>query len=193
MNTMNEKSKAVLFIGVASVGLGLVGGCASTTHEAPEMEEKLVWTSNGDEERPNWALTAEVDERADGAARFVGISDRHSTQRGARDAALTDARGNISEYVETRVETKLESEEVSQNLRDEIENAEITTERVTREVSEHAVQGMEQREWRYEQWGDPKDDETYFMAFTLVEVDAESLEPGKVLESEPDEQEDDEE
>lgn len=193
MNTMNEKSKAVLFIGVASVGLGLVGGCASTTHEAPEMEEKLVWTSNGDEERPNWALTAEVDERADGAARFVGISDRHSTQRGARDAALTDARGNISEYVETRVETKLESEEVSQNLRDEIENAEITTERVTREVSEHAVQGMEQREWRYEQWGDPKDDETYFMAFTLVEVDAESLEPGKVFESEPDEQEDDEE
>lgn len=185
MTSVNANLKAVALASMVSVGLGL-GGCASTTHEAPEMGEKLVWTSNGEQERPNWALTAEVDEQDDGGARFVGISDRHSTQRGARDAALSDARRNITQYVKTEVETQMESEEVSQNLRDKIENAEITTERVTREVSAHAVREMEQVEWRYEQWGDPEEGETYFMAFTLVEVGDESLEPETVLDGDDD-------
>lgn len=176
MAPVNANIKALIVAGVAAAGVGLVGGCASTTHETPKMTENLVWTSTGEEERPNWALAAEAEETASGGVQFVGISDRHSTQRGARDAALTDARRNVTQYVETQIKTEMESEEVSQNLRDEIENSEITTERITREVSRHAVRGMNQLEWRYEQWGDPKEEDAYFMAFTLVEVGADALE-----------------
>ena len=76
---------------VTVIAAAMSAGCSST-YKPPQVADKLIWTSDAEEERPMWTLTGEIEEDPrNEVVRFVGMSNRHSTQKGARDAAMDDA------------------------------------------------------------------------------------------------------
>ena len=157
----------------AVVSAVLIAGCSSA-YKAPELADELVWSSDGDDKRPGWTAHTVAQARED-RVYFIGMSDQHATQRGARDAALTDARRMITQHARTQVEDLIETREFSENAQAEIQNPEIIRERVTQELSEHAVQRMTHDQWRYEQWANEAGGASFFTAFVEVSVEGDSF------------------
>lgn len=150
-----------------------VSAC-STSYEPPQIGDELVWTSDGDDERPGWTANSSAQE-SDEMVLFVGMADNHSTQRGARDAALSDARRLITQYAQTAVTDNNTIRESAQGTQDEIQNPEIVRERVTDEIASFAVSEMEHRQWRYEQWRNQEQGQTFYTGFVQVGVEAEAF------------------
>lgn len=154
-----------------AVTLGMGISACSTSYDPPQIADELVWTSDGDDERPGWTAQSGAQER-EGKVYFVGMADLHSTQRGARDAAMTDVRRLITQYAQTEVSESITTRESGNVYQDEIQNPRIVRERVTDEVAQFAVRQMKDNQWRYEQWLDKELEETFYTGFVQVSVDA---------------------
>jgi len=143
----------------------------SSAYKAPQVGDKLIWTNDGETKRPGW--TAESVSLKSGGDRveFVGISNRHSTQRGARDAALTDARRTIAQHASTLVDDITTSTEAGGTVQDGIQNPMINRKVQTTEVASLAVNQMKPIVWRYEQWKETGSTKTFYVAFVKAEVD----------------------
>lgn len=153
-----------LAVGALSVG-------CSSTYKPPQVADTLIWTSDSEKERPMWTLTGEIEEDAgEQVIRFVGMSNRHSTQKGARDAALDDARRQVANYATTEVEDVVTRMEEGGSLQSDIQDPMQNLKRVTTQVSVHALSKMKPVDWRFEQWGDKKKGKTFFQAFVRTSV-----------------------
>lgn len=168
------KTKLLFCILAAFVALS---GCASN-YKPPHIADKLIWTSDGDEKRPGWTANGVISKSNRNEISFVGMSNRHSTQRGARDAAMSDVRRLITQYSETQVEDQVTTTERGSGLQDGIQNPTVTREVVTREMAGLAIQKMTPEQWRFEQWKNEATGETFFTAFVMTTV------PAAVFESE---------
>lgn len=150
---------------------GALGAGCSSTYKPPQVSDKLIWTSDSEQERPMWTMTGEIEEdEGDQAIRFVGMSNRHSTQKGARDAAMDDARRQIANYASTEVEDVVKRMEEGGDLQSNVQDPMQKLSRVTTQVSVHAVSEMKPEDWRFEQWGDESKGETFFQAFVRTSV-----------------------
>ena len=154
-----------------SLAVGTLSAGCSSTYKAPQVADTLIWTSDSEEERPMWTLTGEIQEDAsEQVIRFVGMSSYHSTQKGARDAALDDARRQVANYASTEVKDVVTRMEKGGSLQGDIQDPMQKLERVTTQVSVHALSKMKPVDWRFEQWGDKKDGKTFFQAFVRTSV-----------------------
>lgn len=154
-----------------SLAVGALSAGCSSTYKAPQVADTLIWTSDSEEERPMWTLTGEIQEDAsEQVVRFVGMSNRHSTQKGARDAALDDARRHIANYATTQIEDVVTRIEEGGSLQSDIQDPMQKLKRVTTQVSVHALSKMKPVDWRFEQWGDKTKGKTFFQAFVRASV-----------------------
>lgn len=149
---------------------GSIGAGCSSTYKAPQVGDELVWTSDSEEERPMWTLTGEIEEdQSAQTIQFVGMSNRHSTQKGARDAAMDDARRQIANYASAEVEDVVKRIEKGGALQSDVQDPMQRLERVTTQVSVHAVSEMKPEDWRFEQWANGEET-TFFQAFVRASV-----------------------
>lgn len=154
-----------------TLAAGVLGAGCSSTYKPPQVADKLIWTSDSEEKRPMWTLTGEIEEDAgDQVVRFVGMSNRHSTQKGARDAALDDARRQIANYASTEVEDIVKRMEEGGDIQSNIQDPMQKLSRVTTQVSVHAMKQMKPEDWRFEQWSDTGKGKTFFQAFVRASV-----------------------
>lgn len=167
-------SKLIRHASMALAGV-ILGGCANT-YDAPQLGEELVWTASGDEERPEWTMIPDQEEAREDHRQFVGISNRHSTQRGARDAAMRDAHSLVAQHIETEVFGDITEQEIGGALQSGTQDPDVLLDNVRNFIFDQAVSGMEVVEWRYEQWLDHEGEETFYKAFALTEVDKASFE-----------------
>ncbi len=150
-------------------------GCA-TTQSPPKVADKLIWTSDGEVSRPMWTLVAEFDQDASAqVVRVVGMSNRHSTQRGARDAAMDDARRQIANYLSSQIEDTVERMESGGDVQSRVQDPKQELNRLTRQVSIQAVNGMRVEEWRFEQWLDTDKRQSFYQAFVRASVSTDSF------------------
>jgi hypothetical protein len=151
----------------------------STAHKPPVVADKLIWASDGEESRPAWTLmpAAEKDSE-DQVARVVGMSNRHSTQKGARDAAMDDARRQIANYLSSEVEDTVKRTEKGTNTQSGVQDPKQGLSRITNQLSVHAVNSMTVDAWRFEQWFDSGIEKTFFNAFVRASVSTDSLQVG---------------
>ncbi|KRW83637.1 hypothetical protein [Marinobacter sp. P4B1] len=149
----------------------IVSGCSSN-YKPPQIADDLIWTSDGEDKRPGWTANGVVSKANRNEISFVGMSNRHSTQRGARDAAMSDVRRLITQYAETQVDDQVTTTERSSGLQDGIQNPTITREVVTQEIASLAIQKMSPEKWRFEQWKNKATGETFFTAFVMTTVPA---------------------
>lgn len=164
------KLNKMTLLAVTLVAGALGAGCSST-YKAPQVGDELIWTSDSEEERPMWTLTGEIEEDAgDQTIQFVGMSNRHSTQKGARDAAMDDARRQIANYASTEVEDVVKRMEEGGDLQSGIQDPMQKLSRVTTQVSVHAVSEMKPEDWRFEQWRVDAKGKTFFQAFVRTSV-----------------------
>lgn len=163
---MNKLTRLSLLL--ALVVLGSVA--CSSAYKPPQVGEKMIWTSDGDEKRPGW--TAESVSMGSGGelVEFVGYSNRHSTQRGARDAALTDVRRAIAQHAETMVSDSATTTEAGGTVQDGIQNPMINRKVETTEIASLAVTRMKPTQWRFEQWKETGTNRTFYVAFVKAEV-----------------------
>jgi len=162
---------------VVTLAAGALSAGCSSTYKPPQVADKLVWTSDSEEERPMWTMTGEIEEDSgDQVVRFVGMSNRHSTQKGARDAAMDDARRQIANYASTEVEDVVKRMEEGGALQSDIQDPMQKLSRVTTQVSVHAVSEMKPEDWRFEQWSDTSKGKTFFQAFVRTSVPMQSFE-----------------
>ncbi|WP_417544208.1 hypothetical protein [Marinobacter sp.] len=165
---MQQKRMTLIAIVLA---VGAVGSGCSSTYKPPQVADTLIWTSDSEKERPMWTLTGEIEEDAgEQVIRFVGMSNRHSTQKGARDAAMDDARRQVANYATTEVEDVVTRMDKGGSLQSDIQDPMQKLERVTTQVSVHALSKMKPVDWRFEQWGDKKRGKTFFQAFVRTSV-----------------------
>lgn len=154
-----------------TLAAGVLGAGCSSTYKPPQVGDKLIWTSDSEEERPMWTMTGEIEEDdGDQVIRFVGMSNRHSTQKGARDAAMDDARRQIANYASTEVEDVVKRMEEGGDLQSNIQDPMQSLDRVTTQVSVHAVSEMKPEDWRFEQWSDDSKGKKFFQAFVRTTV-----------------------
>jgi|AntRauTorcE11898_2_1112593.scaffolds.fasta_scaffold30969_2 hypothetical protein len=162
-------SKMTLLI--VTLVAGFLGAGCSSTYKPPQVGDELVWTSDSEEERPMWTLTGEIEEdESEQTVRFVGMSNRHSTQKGARDAAMDDARRQIANYASTEVEDVVKRMEKGGDLQSNMQDPMQRLDRVTTQVSVHAVSEMKPEDWRFEQWTNDEQGTTFFQAFVRASV-----------------------
>lgn len=152
----------------------------TTTYEPPVVADRLIWTSDGESARPAWTLMpAAKKDSADQVVRVVGMSNRHSTQRGARDAAMDDARRQIANYFSSQVEDKVERIESGANTQSGVQDPVQELSRITHQLSVHAVNSMTVDSSRFEQWLDSRTGKTFFNAFVQASVPKDSLQVGR--------------
>lgn len=164
------KTKSVVVL-AATLAFSVLGVGCSSTYKAPQVADKLIWTSDSEEERPMWTLTGEIEEDTSAEViRFVGMSNRHSTQKGARDAALDDARRQIANYASVEIEDVVKRMEDGGAVQSDIQDPMQKLSRVTTQVSTHAVSEMKPDDWRFEQWSDDKKGKTFYQAFVRASV-----------------------
>tara|TARA_B100000749_G_scaffold275056_1_gene260156 strand:+ start:729 stop:1208 length:480 start_codon:yes stop_codon:yes gene_type:complete len=143
------------------------------------VADKLIWTSDGEGSRPTWTLApAAIKDSADQAIRVVGMSNRHSTQKGARDAAMDDARRQIANYISSQVEDKVERIESGANTQSGVQDPVQELNRITRQLSVHSVNSMAVENSRFEQWLESRTGKTFFNAFVQASVSLNSLQVG---------------
>lgn len=164
----------------ATLSLVIFMTACSTTYEPPVVADKLIWTSDGESARPAWTLApAATKDSADQAVQAVGMSNRHSTQKGARDAAIDDARRQIANYFSSQVEDKVERIESGAKAQSGIQDPVQELNRITRQLSVHAVNAMAVENSRFEQWLDSRTGKTFFNAFVQATMPMNSLHVGR--------------
>jgi hypothetical protein len=164
----------------ATLSLVIFMTACTTTYEPPVVADKLIWTSDGESARPAWTLMpAARKDSADQAVRVVGMSNRHSTQKGARDAAMDDARRQIANYFSSQVEDKVERIESGANTQSGVQDPVQELNRITQQLSVHAVNSMTVENSRFEQWLDSRTGQTFFNAFVQAAMTMNSLHVGR--------------
>ena len=168
---LNKMTLLAVFLVAGTLGAG-----CSSSYKPPQVGDNLVWTSDSEEERPMWTLTGEIEEDdSEQTVRFVGMSNRHSTQKGARDAAMDDARRQIANYASAEVEDVVKRIEKGGDLQSNMQDPMQRLERVTTQVSVHAVSEMKPEDWRFEQWTNDAQATKFFQAFVRVSVPKETF------------------
>lgn len=168
-----ETSTRNILISATMIGALALGGCAST-YEPPQIADEMVWSSDGDTDRPMWTFGPSVTEE-DGQVLFVGMSDQFSTQKGARDSALEDVYRQVANYATTRVEDELARSERGQANQSGVIDPTVQIERVTRQLSVHAVNSLSPVDWRFEQWANKGEQNSFYTAFVRAAVPADSF------------------
>lgn len=159
----NLKFTLLMVLAIASVA-------CSSAYKAPQVGDELIWTNDGEEMRPGWTAESVAVKSGGEWFEFVGYSNRHSTQRGARDAALTDVRRAIAQHAETVVDDIATTTEAGGTVQDGIQNPMINRKVETTEVASLAVTRMKPTEWRFEQWKETGSNRTFYVAFVKAEV-----------------------
>ena len=172
---MNKVTKMTVLL--AFVVLGSVA--CSSAYKAPQVGEELIWTNDGEEKRPGWTATSVAIKSGGEVVEFVGYSNRHSTQRGARDAALTDVRRAIAQHAETVVNDIATTTEAGGTVQDGIQNPVINRKVETTEIASLAVTRMNPEEWRFEQWKETGSNRTFYVAFVKANVSERIFEAGE--------------
>lgn len=171
---MHNHKRRYLAWGSALLAGAALAGCAGT-YDPPEMGDELLWTSSGDDDRPGWTLIPDQGEAEEDHRLFVGVSNRHSSQRGARDAATRDAKSVVSQYVYTHAEGyTIETEAGDSRQSDPVDPA-ISLDALREFSYDFAVREMDVIDWRFEQWWDEDTEESFYKAFALVQIPNERL------------------
>src|SRR5690554_4365203 len=171
MRWKNVKFTLVMVLGMAVVA-------CSSAYKAPQLGDELIWTNDGEKKRPGWTAESVAVRSGGELIEFVGYSNRHSTQRGARDAALTDVRRAIAQHAETVVDNVASTTEAGGTVQDGIQNLMINRKVETTEVASLAVTRMEPTEWRFEQWKETGSNRTFYVAFVKAAVAGSVFEAG---------------
>ena len=103
------------------------------------------------------------------------MSDQLSTQKGARDSALEDVYRQVANYAVTRVEDELTRTEDGRAEQSGVIDPRVQIDRVTRQLSVHAVNSLSPEAWRFEQWANKGERKTFYTAFVQASVPADSF------------------
>lgn len=142
----------------------MITGCATTFNPAP-VGKKLVWSTHDD--RPGW--TAQTTEADRDYRYFVGLSERHSTERGARDAALLSARTTAASFLGTAVKDEVSRSTEGKNAADATTNPDVALKRLEQTLAAHMIQRLEPETWYLENWLDDEG-KPFWIAFVRSRV-----------------------
>jgi hypothetical protein len=83
---------------------------------------------------------------------------------------MDDARRQIANYASTEVEDVVKRMEKGGDLQSNMQDPMQRLDRVTTQVSVHAVSEMKPEDWRFEQWTNDEQGTTFFQAFVRASV-----------------------
>jgi len=156
----------------ALLGLAIsLGGCASSGIERPQQAKTLLWSYP--KERPTW--TVDQAERDDASYYFIGISQRHSTEKAARDHALVSVNTAASQYLAKTAQADFERTTSGAAGESAVNNANVRHRFNERQIADNLVRKLHPKDWYIEQWqGD--DGKPFYSAFVRAQIPAGEVE-----------------
>jgi hypothetical protein len=110
---------------------------------------------------------------------FVGLSDKHATERGAREAARRDASKNVVAYLGTAVKDKFQEITTSYGLSSDITDPTTASKGFAETLSAGVSKRLKVRQWYLEKW-QTKMNDIYFKVYALAAIPKSEI--NKVLE-----------
>lgn len=168
--------RKILITGVILAAMGgMMLGCKSSGAKpidaAPEVGEKMIWSSL--DQRPGWTVNEPA--AKEGNFYFVGLSGKFAGEREGRDDAHRNALNYVVSYIGTFAQSKFEQLTTSHNLTKEIVDATVAARNLQEQLSAAFATRVKNNQWYIEKWLDNKTKETYHKVFLLVEVPAAAI------------------
>ena len=143
---------------VVSFLLVILTGCASKVTETKydveipkDSQETLIYSSA--DKRPDWTLTEP--DTVDGVMTFVGLSDRHSTEKASREDARRNATGAVVKYMGTLVKDKWERAATSFGLEGDVIDPTAATNDFQKQLAVQVAKKVKVKTWYIEKWQTP--------------------------------------
>lgn len=156
--------KSYLLI-AAAVALSGCGGAKQVINQAPEPDEKLIWSSS--DKRPMWTVNepeAEGDKMI-----FIGMSGKFAMEKDARDDAQNHAISNVVKYLGTFVNSKIEKAKTNYGLSSDIVDPTNIGRSIEEQLSKAFATRVKPIEWYIEKWQN-KLKETYYVVYVKTGV-----------------------
>lgn len=151
-----------------------ISGCSSMKAspegyiKRPEMTQKLLWSYP--EQRPGW--TVEHTESDGQYYYFVGISNRHTTEKAARDHAMVSAASEATNYFGQLAKSDRERITIGSAAESETSDASVNSRFIDHHVAENLVKRLQGKDWYLEQWKDDTGPKPMWMAFVRARINA---------------------
>jgi hypothetical protein len=139
-----------------SLCLIFISGCIfrntlKSTNQVSKLKlisERIIWSTYP--ERPEWIVKETYSEGE--FLIFVGLSEKHSTEREARDIALRDARDKATQYMGVSVRDEFQRVQKSYGVSSDIINPDTSAKRFEEQFSKAVVRRMKANEWYCEKY-----------------------------------------
>ncbi len=134
-----------------------LAGCAggpprnASIPAGPGDREVLVWSSSP--QRPAWTL--EEPQTVNGMLSFVGVSNRHATERASREDARRNATSAAVRYMGTLVKDKFERATASFGLESSVVDATTSAREFEKQLATHMARRVKVKTWYEEKWKTP--------------------------------------
>ena len=160
----------VTFVGLILVAV--LSGCAATSSPTAipvEGSEKLLYSSSP--ERPAW--TMEEPDTVDGVMTFVGLSNRHASEKSARADAKRNATDSVVKWMGTMVKNKFESLSVTYGLESTVIDPTPSSREYEKQLAANMVSRVKVKTWYMEKWQTPTG--IGYQMFALAKVPASAI------------------
>lgn len=138
----------------------------STVYTPAPIGDELVWTSNEDG-RPGWSVEAPEIEDGDYLV-FVGQSLYHSTERGARVSAESNAAAQAALYLSRNAKQTYIEQTDGSAMESDVQDPSVTISSTTEVSADEVLVKMVTDEWYLENWR--KDGQKLWKAFAKVRL-----------------------
>lgn len=141
--------RKILFL-VASALVVVLAGCSGSGVTIPTASPSETLLHSSAPQRPDWTLNEP--DSVDGVMTFVGMSERHKTEKAARADASKDSRKNVVNYMGTLVKDKWERAATSFGLEGDVIDATAAANSFQKQMSVNMANKVKMKKWYFEKW-----------------------------------------
>jgi hypothetical protein len=171
---MKTYSLKMAFIGLLIVFIfTLFIGCAGKQEvvrsepripQRTSQTEQMIWSSG---ERPGWTIN---EPRSDGPSLyFVGLSDKHANERGAREETRRDVANQVVNYLGVAVKDHFQEITTRFGLSSDISDPTNASRRVQDQFAAGVARQIKVEQWYIEQW-QTQSGSTYYLVYGLGSI-----------------------
>lgn len=164
-----------------TLSVAVLSGCSETNLRAPVGEE-VIWSSHA--EKPKWTVASSPSIRTIAGKeenkgdevyyQFLGLSQKHGSERLSREMAVADASANAIQYARQLVEKRFESKLNSSSKETETSNGDVNIEAQVKIESIGILEHMAVKDLYIEQWKSGA--QAFFKTYALVEIPKKDIE-----------------
>jgi len=141
--------------------------------------QRLLWSSS--QERPNW-IDNEPEKDGDKLC-FVGLSEYHSTENDARNAAMRSAQNAVVSYISVSVKQNFKQISARYGKSSDISDPTVSSKEFSEYIKNSIVSRIKAYNWYIEQWLNLQN-EVYWKVYVLVKVPEDAIKQAIIKTSE---------